>query len=284
MTTTYETLLTEQEGGVYIITLNRPEKLNAYNPAMQRDLIAAFQGVNQDDSIRAVIVTGAGRAFCSGADISGEAFAQWGSKDGKPGKRPAGQSITHSIYDCTKPIIAALNGVTVGVGITMCLPMDIRMMSTSARIGFLFNRRGMVMEAASSWFLPRLVGMQRAQEWVAAAEMINAEDALAGGLVRSIHAPEELLPAAKALARKFAEGTSPVTAALNRQLMWKMLGATNLDDALGVDFACVGYMGKSADAKEGVQAFFEKRPPAFPMKPSQDMPPFYPWWTDKAAE
>ena len=275
----YETLLTDLADGVMTVTLNRPDKLNAFNTVMSRELIDFFHGVNGMDEVRAVVVTGAGGAFCAGADISGGsgAFQVW--NDGrKPLKRDPKESITLAIFNCLKPIVAAINGAAVGVGITMCLPMDIRMMSTTARIGFVFNKRGMAMEAGSSWFLPRLVGMQKAQEWVMAAELFGAEEALKGGLVRSVHAPEELVPAAQALAKKFADkGSSAVAAAVNRRLMWSMLGAQDPLDAVTLDVACVGYLAAGADAQEGIKSFFEKRPPAFPLKPSKDMPPFGPW-------
>ena len=275
----YETLLTDLSDGVMTVTLNRPDKLNAFNTVMSRELIDFFHGVNGMDEVRAVVITGAGRAFCAGADISGGsgAFQVW--NDGsKPVKRDPKESITLAIFNCLKPIVAAINGAAVGVGITMCLPMDIRMMSNTARIGFVFNKRGMAMEAGSSWFLPRLVGMQKAQEWVMAAELFGAEEALRGGLVRSVHGPEELLPAAQALAKKFADkGSSAVAAAVNRRLMWSMLGAQNPLDAVTLDVACVGYLAAGADAQEGIKSFFEKRPPAFPLKPSKDMPPFGPW-------
>jgi enoyl-CoA hydratase/carnithine racemase len=275
----YETLLTELSDGVMTVTLNRPDKLNAFNTVMSRELIELFHGVNGMDEVRAIVITGAGRAFCAGADISGGsgAFQVW--NDGsKPVKRDPRESITLAIYNCLKPIVAAINGAAVGVGITMCLPMDIRMMSAAARIGFVFNKRGMAMEAGSSWFLPRLVGMQKAQEWVMAAELFGAEEALKGGLVRSVHPPEELLPAAQALARKFADkNSSAVAAAVNRRLMWSMLGAQDPLDAVTLDVACVGYLAAGADAQEGIKSFFEKRPPAFPLKPSRDMPPFGPW-------
>ena len=275
----YETLLTELADGVMTVTLNRPDKLNAFNTVMSRELIDFFHGVNGMDEVRAVVVTGAGRAFCAGADISGGSggFQVW--NDGrKPVKRDPKESITLAIFNCLKPIVAAINGAAVGVGITMCLPMDIRMMSTTARIGFVFNKRGMAMEAGSSWFLPRLVGMQKAQEWVMAAELFGAEEALKGGLVRSVHAPEELVPAAQALAKKFADkGSSAVAAAVNRRLMWSMLGAQDPLDAVTLDVACVGYLAAGADAQEGIKSFLEKRPPAFPLKPSKDMPPFGPW-------
>jgi enoyl-CoA hydratase/carnithine racemase len=275
----YETLLTQQQDGVMTVTLNRPDKLNAFNTAMSRELIDLFHGVNAMDEVRAVVVTGAGRAFCAGADISGgsAAFQVW--NDGrKPVKRDPRESITLAIFNCLKPIVAAINGAAVGVGITMCLPMDIRMISTAGKIGFVFNKRGMAMEAGSSWFLPRLVGMQQAQEWVMTAELFGAEEALRGGLVRSIHAPDELLPAAQALARKFAaSSSSSVAAAVNRRLMWSMMGAQDPLDAVTLDVACVGYLAAGADAQEGIKSFFEKRPPAFPLRPSKDMPPFGPW-------
>ena len=182
------------------------------------------------------------------------------------------------IFNCLKPIVAAINGAAVGVGITMCLPMDIRMISSAGRIGFVFNKRGMAMEAGSCWFLPRLVGMQQAQEWVMTGELFGAEEALKGGLVRSVHAPEELLAAAQALARKFAAGSSSaVAAAVNRRLMWSMWGAQDPLDAVTLDLQCVGHLAAGADAQEGIKSFFEKRAPVFPLKPSKDMPPFGPW-------
>jgi enoyl-CoA hydratase/carnithine racemase len=277
--TTYETLQTELTDGVMTVTLDRPDKLNAFDTTMSRELIDFFQRVNAMDEVRAIVVTGAGRAFCAGADISGGsgAFKVW-SNGSKPQKREAKDSITLAIFNCLKPIVAAINGAAVGVGITMCLPMDIRMMSTSAKIGFVFNKRGMAMEAGSCWFLPRLVGMQQAQEWVMSAELFGAEEALKGGLVRSVHAPEALLPTAQALARKFAAGSSSaVAAAVNRRLMWSMWGAQDPIDAVTLDLQCVGYLAASADAQEGISSFFEMRAPNFPLKPSKDMPPFGPW-------
>jgi enoyl-CoA hydratase/carnithine racemase len=275
----FETLLYDVADRVATVTLNRPDRLNAVNTTVIRELVEAFDRADGDDGVRAVIVTGAGRAFCAGADISGGsgAFQVW--NDGTaPQKREASDSITLAIFNCLKPIVAAINGAAVGVGITMCLPMDVRMMSTAARIGFVFNKRGMAMEAGSCWFLPRLVGMQRAQEWVMTAELFGAEEALAGGLVRSVHAPDELLPAAQALAKKFAaSSSSSVAAAVNRRLMWSMLGTQDPIDAVTLDLQCVGYLAAGADAQEGIKSFFEKRAPNFPLKPSKDMPPFGPW-------
>jgi enoyl-CoA hydratase/carnithine racemase len=275
----YETLLTQLDDGVMTITLNRPEKLNAFNQTMSRELIDFFTSVNAMDEVRAIVVTGAGRAFCAGADISGgsDAFTVWNDGN-KLQKRDPRESITLAIVNCLKPILAAINGVAVGVGITMCLPMDIRMISRSAKIGFVFNKRGMAMEAGSCWFLPRLVGMQRAQEWVMTAELFGADEALRGGLVRSAHAPAELLQAAQTLARKFAARTSSsVAMAVNRRLMWSMWGKQDPIDAVTLDVACVGYLAASADAQEGIKSFVEKRAPNFPLKPSKDMPPFGPW-------
>ncbi len=275
----YETLLTELADGVMTVTLNRPDKLNAFSTTMSRELIGFFRDVNAMDEVRAIVVTGAGRAFCAGADISGGAGAFQVWNDGsQPRKRDADDSITLAIFNCLKPVVAAINGAAVGVGITMCLPMDVRLASTAARIGFVFNKRGMAMEAGSSWFLPRLVGMQRAQEWVMTAEIFGADEALAGGLVRSVHAPDELLPAAQALAARFASSTSSaVAAAVNRRLMWSMLGAQDPLDAVTLDLQCVGHLAAGADAQEGIRSFFEKRAPVFPLKPSRDMPPFGPW-------
>ena len=279
----YETLLTDFAEGVMTVTLNRPDKLNAFNTVMSGELIDFFHRVNTMDEVRAIVVTGAGRAFCAGADISGGsgAFQVW--NDGsKSAKRDPRESITLAIFNCLKPIVAAINGAAVGVGITMCLPMDIRMLSSSARIGFVFNKRGMAMEAGSCWFLPRLVGMQQAQEWVMTAELFGADEALRGGLVRSLHAPEELVPAAQALARKFAaNSSSSVAAAVNRRLMWSMWGAQDPIDAVTLDLQCVGYLAAAADAQEGIKSFFEKRAPSFPLKPSKDMPPFGPWSSAK---
>src|SRR5258707_1975337 len=209
MSIKYETLLTDLSDGVMTVTLNRPDKLNAFNTVMSREPIDFFQKVNAMDEVRAIVVTGAGRACCAGADIAGGsgAFQVWNDGN-KPQKRDPGDSITLAIFNCLKPIVAAINGAAVGVGITMCLPMDVRMMSTTARIGFVFNKRGMAMEAGSCWFLPRLVGMQQAPEWVITAELFGAEEALKGGLGRSIHAPDELLAAAPARAKKIAAGPS----------------------------------------------------------------------------
>lgn len=291
---TLETTLYGVDRGVATITLNRPEKLNAYNAKMREELIALFDETDADDNVRAVIVTGAGRAFCAGADLSsgGATF----DRHANPGDlsreslrvgdvyRDGGGTNTLRIYQSLKPVIGAINGPAVGIGATMQLPMDLRLASTEARFGFVFARRGITPEAASSWFLPRLVGMQTALEWCMTGRVFGAEEALARGLVRSLHAPDELLPAAQALAREIADNTAPVSVALTRQLLWRMAAAPHPMDAHRIDSRSIQARGKSADASEGVTAFLEKRPAVFPNKVSTDMPPFFPWWDEPTFE
>ena len=274
------------DGGVLTLTLDRPGRLNAVTSTMLAELVEAFDRADADDTVRAVIVTGAGRAFCAGADLSrgprtfdAEArAAEAGAAPGVP-HRDGGGLVSLRIYDLKKPVIAAINGPAVGFGATLTLPMDIRIASSEARIGFVFSRRGVVPEACSTWFLPRLVGMARAAEWVYSGRVFPAAEALAGGLVSRVVEPERLLPAARELAAEFAENTSAMSVALARQLMWKMLGADHPMEAHRLDSRCMEYMGRSADAREGVASFLEKRPPRFAMRPSADMPPFYPWRT-----
>ena len=277
----YETLLTEIADGVMTVTLNRPDKLNAFSTTMSRELIDFFQRVNAMDEVRAIVVTGAGRAFCAGADISGgtSAFQVWNDGN-KPQKREASDSITLAIFNCLKPIVAAINGAAVGVGITMCLPMDIRMMSSSARIGFVFNKRGMAMEAGSCWFLPRLVGMQQAQDWVMTAELFGADEALKGGLVRSVHPAGELLAEAQKLAREIADNTAPVSVALTRHMLWRNSAQPHPMEAHKIDSRAIYRRSRSGDAKEGISSFLEKRAPSYPDKVSTDMPDFFPWWEE----
>jgi enoyl-CoA hydratase/carnithine racemase len=268
---------------VATITLNRPEQLNAFTNTMMRELIDAFDRVDADDEVRAVIVTGAGRGFCAGADLSGggETFSGGGSdeKTAVPGvPRDGGGMVTLRIFECTKPVIGAINGPAVGVGVTMTLPMDIRLASETAKIGFVFARRGIVPEACSSWFLPRLVGISQAAEWCYTGRVFGADEALRGGLVRSVHAPDELLPAARAIAAEIAEHTSPVSVALTRQMLWRMLGADHPMEAHRVDSRGIAERGRSADSREGVLSFLEKRPPAFPVKVSDGLPAIFPDW------
>ncbi|HCB44155.1 MAG TPA: enoyl-CoA hydratase, partial [Pseudomonas sp.] len=226
---TYETLDYQVEDGVLTLTLNRPDRMNAFNGQMRRDLIAAFDAADADDAVRVVIMTGAGRAFCAGADLEkgGDTFNRHKRQDQPEGDdlRDGGGTVSLRIYECTKPVIVAFNGAAVGVGVTMSLPADIRMASTNAKFGFVFARRGITMEACSSWFLPRLVGPMQAAEWVYTGRVFSAEEALKGGLLRSIHEPDELLPAARELAREIADNTSAMSAALNRQLLWRMMAA-----------------------------------------------------------
>ena len=278
----YEQILHEVVDGVLTITLHRPEKLNAFTPTMMRELIDAFDRADADDAVRAVIVTGAGRAFCAGADLSGGGGTfDNTARDTLETHRDGGGLVALRIFESKKPIIAAINGPAVGVGITMTLPMDVRLASTAARMGFVFARRGIVPEACSSWFLPRVVGISRAAEWVYTGRVFSAEEALAGGLVSRIVPPADLLATARGLAREIADNTSAVSVALSRQLLWRMLGADHPMEAHQVDSRAIYWMGSSADAREGVAAFLEKRPARFTLRPSADLPGFYPWWTPR---
>ena len=277
----YEQILYSVEDSILTLTLNRPERLNAFNERTCREMIDAFDRADADDSVRAVIVTGAGRAFCAGADLQsgGDTFdspAQGRSRSIDE-DRDGGGLLTLRIFDVKKPIIAAVNGPAVGVGVTMTLPMDVRIAATTARFGFVFARRGIVPEACSSWFLPRVVGISRAAEWVYTGRVFPAEEALAGGLVSRIVAPHELIPAARTLAREIVDNTSAMSVALSRQMLWKMLGADHPMEAHKIDSPAIHWMGRSPDAYEGVSAFLEKRPAKFSLKPSA-MPEFYPWW------
>ena len=288
-----QTLHYEVQDGIATITLHRPEKLNAFTPQMRDELIAAFDETDADDAVRAVIVTGAGRAFCAGADLSsgGQTFDYAARnvsarEELKVGDvyRDGGGLVTLRMFKSLKPIIGAINGAAVGIGMTMQLPMDIRMASTEARFGFVFARRGITPEAASSWFLSRLVGMQTALEWCFTGRVFPAQEALERGLVRSLHAPDELLPAARALAREIADNTAPVSVALTRQLLWRMSAAEHPMMAHRVDSRAIQTRGRSADAREGVSAFLEKRTPVYPNKVSTDMPEFFPWWDEPKFE
>ena len=285
-TTTFPTLQLSVADGVATVTLNRPDKLNAFTAQMRDDLIAAFDRTDADDAVRAVIVTGAGRAFCAGADLSsgGKTFDYADRKDPareevKVGDvyRDGGGLVTLRIYRSLKPVIAAVNGPAVGIGMTMQLPMDIRLASSTARLGFVFARRGITPEAASSWFLPRLVGLQTALEWCMTGRVFGADEALARGLVRSVHAPDELLPAAQALAREIADHSAPVSVALTRQMLWRMAGAQHPMDAHRIDSRAIQSRGRSGDAREGVGSFLEKRAAVWPDRVSADLPDFFDW-------
>ncbi len=282
----FEQILYAAEDGIATITLNRPEKLNAFTETMRQELIAAFDRIDADDGVRVAIVTGAGRAFCAGADLSagGKTFdyAARGTLAADEPRRDGGGTVSLRIFDCKKPVIAAVNGPAVGVGATMLLPMDIRLAAEGARFGFVFTRRGVVPEACSSWFLPRLVGIQQALDWVLTGRVFDAKEALAGGLVKRILPASELLPAARALAREIADNTSAVSVALARQMLWRMLGADHPMEAHKIDSRGIQSMGRSPDAYEGVASFLEKRPPRFSMRPSRDMPDFFPWWPERS--
>jgi enoyl-CoA hydratase/carnithine racemase len=281
---TYTQIAYEVDDRVATITLDRPDKMNAFTSGMMHELIAAFDEADADDEVRAVVVTGRGRGFCAGADLSGggETFSKGGSDIqtdvGVP--RDGGGMVSLRIFVSTKPVIGAINGAAVGVGVTMTLPMDIRLMSETAKVGFVFARRGIVPEAASSWFLPRLVGIQTAAEWAYTGRLVLAQEALDRGLVRSVHPPDELLPAAYALAREIADNTAPVSIALTRQMLWRMMGASHPMEAHRVDSRAILARGASGDAAEGVMSFLEKRPANFPVKVSDGLPDVFPGWVD----
>ena len=278
----FQTLLYDVADRTATITLNRPDRLNAVNSTVIGELVEAFDRADGDDDVRAVIVTGAGRAFCAGADLGGGARTFDGRGERPEAHRDGGGVVTLRVFEMKKPVIAAINGPAVGFGITFTLPMDVRLASTAARIGFVFARRGVVPEACSTWFLPRLVGIAQAAEWTYTGRVFSAEEAHAGGLVSRVLAPDALLPAARELAREIADNTSAVSVALIRQMLWRMLGADHPRAAHRVDSLGMWYTGRSPDAREGIAAFLDKRAAHFTGQPSKDMPPFYPWWTESA--
>jgi enoyl-CoA hydratase/carnithine racemase len=272
-----ETIGYDVADGVLTITLQRPERLNAFTEAMGAELIEAFDRADRDDEVRAVIVTGAGRGFCAGMDLGeGGATFDYGEHPEGEIPRDGGGRVVLRIFELTKPVIAAINGPAVGVGITMTLPMDIRLAAEGARIGFVFTRRGIVPEACSSWFLPRIVGISQAMEWVASGRVFTAQEAHAGGLVRSVHPEDELLGVARELAREIAQNTAPVSVALARRLLWSGLGAAHPMEAHRADSRAMFARGRSADAREGITSFLEKRPPRFPDRVSDGLPELFP--------
>jgi enoyl-CoA hydratase/carnithine racemase len=286
----FETLLLDIDDGIATITLNRPDKMNAFTTQMMLDMIAAFDETDANDAVKAVIVTGAGRAFCAGADLSAGAatfnYAERGESardEAKVGTvyRDGGGRVTLRIYDSLKPVIGAINGAAVGIGATMQLPMDIRLATPDAKYGFVFARRGIVPEACSSWFLPRLVGISTALEWCYSGRIFSGTEAYERGLVRSVHSADDLLPAARAIAREIIDNTAAVSVSLTRQMMWRMLGADHPMEAHKIDSRAIQERGKAADAKEGVTSFLEKRAPTYPNKVSSDMPGFFPWWSER---
>jgi enoyl-CoA hydratase/carnithine racemase len=273
----FESIRYEVAENVLTITLHRPERLNAFTEAMGAELIEAFERADRDDEVRAIVVTGAGRGFCAGMDLAGGGgtFDYGAQADGEI-PRDGGGRVVLRIFESTKPVIAAINGPAVGVGITMTLPMDIRLVAESARIGFVFTRRGIVPEACSSWFLPRIVGISQAMEWVASGRVFPAREALAGGLVRSVHPGVELLAAARELALEIARSTAPVSVALARRLMWSGLGAAHPMEAHRADSRAMFARGRSADAREGIASFLEKRDPRFADRVSDGLPELFP--------
>ncbi len=286
----YETISCTHEGATLVVMLNRPDKLNAYTGAMGAEIADAFRRADADDSVRALVVTGAGRAFCAGADVSGGAKSF--DTSGEHGAGVFGQRLQQgargggfvdAIFSCRKPSIAAINGPAVGVGITLTLPMDVRIAAEGAKIGFIFARRGLVPEAGSAWFLPKLVGLPQALRWSLSGRTFDAREALRGGLVSEVVEPAVLLARAKEIAREMTEETSPVAVALTRQMLWRFAGAPDPFGLLEIDGPMSIERGGHADVREGVQSFLDKRKPAFPGKVSRDMPSQYPWWPDKTV-
>ena len=281
----FEQILYEVDDHVLTITLNRPDRLNAFTPTMGRELIEALDAADADDDVRAIVVTGAGRGFCAGADLeAGGSTFDWSERHaaGEEVPRDGGGRISLRLFECVKPVIAAINGPAVGVGITMTLPMDVRLAAEGAKIGFVFARRGIVPEACSSWFLPRLVGISQAMEWAATGRVFDASEALAGGLVRSVHAPDDVLGAALDLAREIADNSAPVSVALARRMLWTMLGAPHPMEAHRADSRAMFARGRSADAVEGVTSFLEKRPAEFSDRVSDGLPDILPWLEEPA--
>ena len=273
--------------GVATITLNRPEKMNAFTVTMMQEMCAAFDLIDADDAVRAVIVTGSGdRAFCAGADLTpdggGQVFASGSAVEslGDERVRDSGGRLTLRIFQCQKPVIAAVNGAAVGIGATMQLAMDMRLASDTARFGFVFARRGIVPEAASSWFLPKIVGISQALEWCMTGRVFDAREALAGGLVRSVHPPGELLAEANRLAREIADNTSSVAVAMTRAMLWRLSAEDHPMDAHKIDSRAIYRRSRSGDAQEGIASFLEKRSPVYPDKVSTDLPDFFPWWDE----
>jgi enoyl-CoA hydratase/carnithine racemase len=286
----FETLRYEVQDRILLLTLNRPERMNAFTGRMCEELLAALDLADADDAVKVVILTGEGKAFCAGSDLERGAdtwknHTEHLAKQAQQNERYVGDGggrVTRRIYDFNKPVIAAINGPAVGVGLTMTLAMDIRLCVPNAKLGFVFAGRGIVPEACSSWFLPRLVGISKALEWCYSARVFRSEEGLAAGLLRSLHQPEELLPAARQLAQEFIDNSSAVSIALVRQMMWRMLSAPHPIDAHELDTAGLAALGKSGDAREGIAAFLEKRKPNFQDRVSKDLPAFYPWWQDRA--
>jgi enoyl-CoA hydratase/carnithine racemase len=280
----YLEIIYEVSDNIATVTLHRPDKMNAFTGVMMNELLQVFDEIDADDNVRAVIVTGSGRAFCAGADLShgAETFSDGKLSGQTPTavRRDGGGMVTLRMFRCNKPIIGAINGAAVGIGATMTLPMDIRIAADSAKMGFVFTRRGIVPEACSSWFLPRLVGISQAQEWVLTGRVFLADEALRGGLVRSIHPQDELMQVARELAKEIVDNAAPVSVALARQMMWRMLGASHPMEAHRVDSRGIQERGRSADTREGVMSFLQKRPAVFGDKVTTDVPDIFVGWEE----
>jgi len=280
----FQDILYEVSDGIATITLNRPDKLNAFTGRMMHEIISALDITDADDDVKVVIFTGAGRAYCAGADLSsgGETFAKGGSdvqtKQGVP--RDGGGLVSLRIFNSKKPVIGVINGPAVGVGVTMTLPMDFRLASDTAKFGFVFAKRGIVPEACSSYFLPRLVGISQATEWVYTGRVFGADEALSGGLVRSVHSGDDLMKTAREIAREIADNTAPVSVAMSRRMLWQMLGASHPMEAHRADSRGIMERGRSADSKEGVVSFLEKRSAVYPDKVSDGLPDIFPQWQE----
>ncbi len=285
----YDLIACEIDGTTLVVTLNRPDKLNAYTGAMGTEIEDAFRKADEDDAIRAIVVTGAGRAFCAGADVSGGAksFDTSGEHGAgvfgnrfREGAPRSGTGFVDAIFRCRKPSIAAINGAAVGVGITLTLPMDVRIAAKGAKIGFIFARRGLVPEAGSAWFLPKIVGLPQALRWSLSGRTFESEEALRGGLVSETVEPADLLARAKEIAQELTSETSAVSVALTRQLLWRFAGAPDPFGLLQIDGPMSRERGSHGDVREGVAAFLEKRAAEFPGRVTADMPSQYPWWRD----
>ena len=279
---TFQALLYDIQNNILTITLNRPEAMNTFNEVMFEEIFIALDMADADDEVKAIIITGAGRAFCAGADLS-QGDQTWEGHEDKLAESKRGDGggeITRRIYACLKPVIVAFNGPAVGMGMTLTLAADFRLAAKDVKMGFVFSARGIVPEGCSSWFLPRIVGISKALDWCYSGRIFKSEEALDAGLLRSIHEPEDLITEARKVAHQMVDNSSSISVTLTRHMLWKMLGASDPIEAHRIDTAGINATGTSADAREGINAFLEKRAPQFPGKVSKDLPEFFPWWEE----